>query len=69
MKSELQEYMKRPTLYENIDGTGEMSMGVMFLGYAILSYWQVLLPENSVWKNGIAPSSCFYSPSCCSSTS
>ena len=38
MKDELQSYMDRPKRYENIDGTGEIYMGLMILGFALLGY-------------------------------
>lgn len=41
--------------YDNIDGTGEMFMGLMFLGFALLGYLQTILPEHSMWRtNGFA---------------
>jgi len=52
MQDELQEYMRRPKRYENIDGTAEMYMGWMLLGFALLGYLQAALPEHSIWKNG-----------------
>lgn len=54
MKDELQNYLERPKRYDNIDGTGEMGMGVMLLGYALLSYLLAALPEGSRWRNGFA---------------
>ena len=45
MKDELQNYMGRPKRYDNIDGTGEMGMGVMMLGFALLGYLQAVLPR------------------------
>lgn len=52
MKDELQNYMDRPMRYNNIDGTSEMAMGLMALGYALLGYLQAALPENSMWRHG-----------------
>lgn len=55
MKNELQDYMARPKRYDNIDGTGEMFMGLMILGFALLGYLQTILPAHSMWRtNGIA---------------
>src|SRR5262245_48186391 len=54
MKNELQDYVGRPLRYANIDGTGEISMGVMFLGFGLLGYLQAALPESSMWRNGFA---------------
>jgi hypothetical protein len=54
MKDELQNYMGRPKRYENIDGTGEMFMGLMMLGFALTSYLEAGLPENSSrWMHGV----------------
>ncbi|MGO8765246.1 MAG: hypothetical protein ACLQSR_08955 [Limisphaerales bacterium] len=36
--------------YDNIDGTGEMFMGLMFLAFALLNYLQTLLPKDSIWN-------------------
>lgn len=47
--------MGRPKQYENIDGTGEMTMGVMLLSFAMVGYLSTVLPEGALWrKNGIA---------------
>jgi uncharacterized membrane protein YhaH (DUF805 family) len=55
MKDELQNYMRRPKRYENIDGTGEMSMGVMMLSFALVGCLSAVLPEGALWrKNGLA---------------
>lgn len=54
MKDELQNYLEWPKRYDHIDGTGEMGMGVMLLGFALLSYLQAALPEGSMWRNGFA---------------
>jgi len=39
----------RPKRYDNIDGTGEMFMGLMLLGFALLGWLQTILPTHSVW--------------------
>ncbi len=36
--------------YDNIDGTGEIFMGLMLLAFGLLSYLQAILPEHSIWK-------------------
>ncbi|MGO8677122.1 MAG: hypothetical protein ACLQVX_14780 [Limisphaerales bacterium] len=54
MNDNLQNYMERPKRYENIDGTGEMAMGVMMLSFALVAYLSTVLPEGALWrKNGI----------------
>lgn len=46
--------MERPKHYENIDGTGEMALGVMMLSFALVGYLSAVLPEGALWrKNGI----------------
>jgi hypothetical protein len=52
MKNEIQDQMGRPKRYENIDGTSEISMGLMILGFALLGYLQAALPPHSIWRNG-----------------
>jgi hypothetical protein len=55
MNDNLQNYMGRPGRYENIDGTGEMAMGVMMLSFALVGYLSAVLPEGALWrKNGLA---------------
>jgi hypothetical protein len=54
MKDTLQNYVGRPKRYENIDGTGEMLFGLMFLGFALAGCLEAGLPENSSrWMHGI----------------
>jgi hypothetical protein len=50
-QSEIQDYVERPGRYSNIDGTGEMGIGVMYLGFALLSYLQSILPKDSIWTH------------------
>ena len=55
MKDNLQNFMDRPKQYENIDGTGEMAMGVMMLSFALVGFLSAVLPEGALWrKNGIS---------------
>lgn len=54
MKDDLKDYMGRPKRYSNIDGTGEMGLGIMFLGFALLNCLQIALPANSMWSHGFA---------------
>lgn len=60
MKDELQNYMGRPNRYNNIDGTGEIGMGLMALCYGLLGYLQAVLPKNSVWSHGAASMVLFF---------
>ena len=52
MRNELQNYLERPKRYNNIDGTGEMAMGLMGLGFTFLNYLSAVLPKNSMWRHG-----------------
>jgi hypothetical protein len=52
MPEEIHEYLMRPRRYDNIDGTGEMAMGVMMLGFALVLYLQSILPRTSIWMHG-----------------
>ncbi len=49
-RSAIQDYVKRPGRYNNIDGTGEMFFGVMGLGSALWGYLQSMLPADSIWR-------------------
>lgn len=57
MNDALHNYMGRPLRYNNIDGTGEMSVGVMLMGFALLgylmSYLRGVLPEG--WTGKVDP--------------
>lgn len=53
MKNELKNIMERPKKYDNIDGTGEMFMGLMILGFGLIGYLETVLKEHSIWSYGI----------------
>ncbi len=40
----------RPIAYYNIDGVGELGIGFMCLGYALLQWLQISTPPHSVWN-------------------
>jgi len=42
--------LKRPKAYNNIDGTGELGMGFLCLGYALLTCVQLHTPKDSIWN-------------------
>jgi hypothetical protein len=42
--------LNRPKAYNNIDGTGELAMGFMSLGYALIIWLQVHTPKDSIWN-------------------
>jgi hypothetical protein len=41
--------LKRPKLYYNIDGVGELGMGVMMLGFGLMMWVQPHAPKGSAW--------------------
>ena len=41
----------QPKLYYNIDGVGELAVGVMCLGFAFLQWEQIRSPEGAVWHS------------------
>lgn len=45
--------MGRPRRYANIDGTGEINLGLGCLGIALLIHVQSVLAKDSVWRNGL----------------
>lgn len=47
MKDEVEAYLERPKRYENVDGTPEMFVGLMFLGFALAIPLEGLLPKTS----------------------
>jgi hypothetical protein len=46
---QVERLMQRPLLYNNIDGVGELGLGFLFLGYALLQWLSIHLPEASMW--------------------
>jgi hypothetical protein len=45
----IESVLERPKFYNNIDGVGELGMGVMILGYAMLMWLQVHSPASAMW--------------------
>ena len=41
--------LKRPTSYSNIDGTGELGVGFMCMGYVLLLWLQLHTPKDAIW--------------------
>lgn len=46
---QIESLLKRPKLYHNIDGIGELSMGLMMLGFAVLTWLQDHSPSSAPW--------------------
>jgi hypothetical protein len=51
MSDSIKQYMERPKQYANIDGTTEMTYGILFLGIALYGGLQALLPGSSIWRH------------------
>jgi hypothetical protein len=47
---QVESLLKRPTSYNNIDGTGELASGFMCLGYALIIWLQLHTPKDSIWN-------------------
>lgn len=47
MNADFENYTKRPRRYGNIDGTGEMVVGLILLGFVLAGCLETLLSENS----------------------
>jgi len=56
----IESYMKRPARYSNVDGTIEMSFGLIALGLATVPYVHAALPKDSVWLHGFGFFMSFY---------
>jgi hypothetical protein len=46
------DYSAQRKRYDNIDGTGEIYMGMMLLSFALIGYAQNILPPRSFWMRG-----------------
>src|ERR1039458_5947774 len=46
---QVERVMERPKLYNNIDGVGELGMGFMCLGFALLTWLQAQSPRGAIW--------------------
>lgn len=47
---QIEDLLKRPKLYGNVEGTGELAIGFMLLGFALLQWMQIHSPRNSIWN-------------------
>jgi hypothetical protein len=48
---QVESMLKRPKLYDNIDGTGELGLGVMLMGFALLIWLQLHSPVGAIWHS------------------
>jgi hypothetical protein len=46
----LDDLLRRPKLYGNVEGAGELGIGFMMLAFALLQWMQLHTPRNSVWN-------------------
>ena len=49
LETTIREQQKRLKRYDNIDGTGEMFLGSMYLGFSLSTLLSPLLPPHSFW--------------------
>lgn len=47
----IEELLRRPTSYNNIDGVGELAMGFMGIGFFVLMWMQWHSPSHSFWHS------------------
>lgn len=48
--AEIESLLARPKAYYNIDGVGELGVGLMCLGFALIEWMQMHMPKDSVWN-------------------
>jgi hypothetical protein len=49
-QEQVRSYLEQPKRYYNIDGLGEIGIGVMMLGLALFSWLQASTPKGSLWN-------------------
>jgi hypothetical protein len=47
--NQVESLLQRPKLYYNVDGVGELAIGFMCLGFALLGWLQLHAPRHSAW--------------------
>ena len=50
----IERLLEKPRAYNNVDGVGELSTGLMTLGFAFLQWMQVHTPGHSAWNSHYA---------------
>ncbi len=53
-ESQIRDYMTRPKRYQNIDGTGELYVGVILGAFAAVLFIASRLPDDSFWRHSAA---------------
>ncbi len=51
---EIEDLTRRARLYGNVDGSGEIELGLMLLGFALLGWVQRQAPDGSMWQRSDA---------------
>jgi hypothetical protein len=46
----IRQYQRRPQEYFNIDGMGEVSIGIMLMGFTLIGWIQRTSPKDSFWN-------------------
>jgi hypothetical protein len=46
---QIESLLIRPAAYGNIDGTGELGLGIMIWGYVLIIWLQLHTPKDSIW--------------------
>ncbi|HUZ47187.1 MAG TPA: hypothetical protein VMW54_11185 [Terriglobia bacterium] len=50
MANQVDDYVKRPLQYGNIDGLEELAVGLIWAGFALFWWFQEIAPSSSVWR-------------------
>jgi len=51
MADQIDDYVKRPMRYQNIDGLDELLIGVLLTGVGLLQLFREIAPSGSIWKH------------------
>jgi hypothetical protein len=49
MANQVDDYVKRPMRYQNIDGLGELGIGIIWTGLTLLELLKETAPSGSIW--------------------
>lgn len=52
MADQIDDYVKRPLRYQNIDGLGELGFGILWMALPLLTFLRRTAPSSSVWHHG-----------------
>ena len=47
---DVQRLLERPKLYDNIDGSSELMLGCMLIGFTVFQWVGAHAPQDSVWN-------------------